>query len=100
SALASRIRSHPYGLILVVDKGYRDAATEAWLTDRGVTLIRPAYKGEAPRPGRSLLRAIRQTIEAVHQPLKAHLDLERHGGHTQAGVLVRVLQRVLALTAV
>jgi hypothetical protein len=51
-------------------------------------------------PGRALLRAIRQTIESVNQTLKGQLDLERHGGHTQAGVLVRVLQRVLALTAV
>ena len=28
----------------------------------------------------------------------AVLDLERHGGHTPAGVLVRFLQRILALT--
>ena len=27
------------------------------------------------------------------------LDLEQHGGHTPAGVWVRVLQRILALTA-
>ena len=26
------------------------------------------------------------------------LDLERHGGHTPAGVITRVLQRILALT--
>ena len=30
---------------------------------------------------------------------KGQLDLERHGGHTPTGVLVRVLQRILALTA-
>jgi hypothetical protein len=30
---------------------------------------------------------------------KGQLDLERHGGHTPAGVTVRVLQRILALTA-
>ena len=30
---------------------------------------------------------------------KAQLDLERHGGHTPTGVLARVLQRILALTA-
>ncbi|GGU59887.1 hypothetical protein GCM10010211_26120 [Streptomyces albospinus] len=30
---------------------------------------------------------------------KAQLDLERHGGRTPAGVIVRVLQRILALTA-
>jgi hypothetical protein len=91
---------HPDGLILAVDKGYRDAETETWLAERGVTLVRPAYKGEAPRPGRALLRAIRQTIESVNDTLKGQLGLERHGGHTPAGVMIRVLQRILALTAV
>ncbi len=33
-------------------------------------------------------------------PSKGQLDLERHGGHTPAGVMVRVLQRILALTVV
>jgi hypothetical protein len=28
----------------------------------------------------------------------AELDLERHGGYTPAGVAVRILQRILALT--
>jgi hypothetical protein len=31
--------------------------------------------------------------------LKGQLDLEGHGGHTPAGVVTRVLQRLLALTA-
>ncbi len=93
------VLSHPDGVVLVVDKGYRDAQTEAWLNERGVTLIRPAYKGEAPRPGRTLLRAVRQTIESVNDTFKGQLGLEQHGGHTPAGVMVRVLQRVLALTA-
>jgi len=91
--------SHPDGLILVVDKGYRDAATEQWLGERGVRVIRPAYKGEQRRPGRALLRAVRQSIESVNQTFKGQLDLEQHGGHTPEGVAVRVLQRVLALTA-
>ncbi len=91
--------SHPDGLILVVDKGYRDAGTEALLNERGVTVIRPAYTGEQPRPGRMLLRAVRQTIESVNQTFKGQLDLEQHGGRTPDGVAVRVLQRVLALTA-
>lgn len=91
--------THPDGLILVVDKGYRDAATERLLAQRNVTMIRPAYKGEKPRPGRMLLRAVRQSIESVNQTFKGQLDLERHGGRTPAGVAVRVLQRVLALTA-
>ena len=93
------ILSHPDGLILVVDKGYRDADTEVWLRERNTTMIRPAYRGEAPRPGRALLHAVRQTIESVNNTFKGQLGLELHGGHTQTGVMIRVLQRVLALTA-
>jgi hypothetical protein len=44
-----------------------------------------------PRPG--------QVIESVNDTLKGQLDLERHGGRTVDGVTVRVLQRILALTA-
>jgi hypothetical protein len=42
---------------------------------------------------------LRQVIESVNQTFKAQLDLERHGGRTHAGVIVRVLQRILSLTA-
>ena len=45
------------------------------------------------------LRPLRQIIESVFRTLKAQLGLERHGGRTPAGVAVRVLQRLLALTA-
>jgi hypothetical protein len=58
------------GLVLVVDKGYRDRAMEAWLNAAGITVVRPAYRNEAPRPGRALLRAVRQNIESVHDTLK------------------------------
>jgi hypothetical protein len=47
-----------------------------------------------------LLRPLRQLIESVNQTFKGQLDLERHGGHTPIGGAVRVLQRLLALTAV
>jgi len=90
---------HPGGLILVVDKGYRDRDTETWLGDRGITVVRPAYRGEPARPGRGLLRVVRQSIESVNETFKSQLDLEHHGGRTTTGVAVRILQRVLALTA-
>ena len=35
----------------------------------------------------------------MNDTLKGQLDLERHGGRTAAGVVVRVLQRLLAYTA-
>ncbi len=87
------------GQVLLVDKGYRDAETEAILAAQGVTLLRPAYKGEAPRPGQRLFRPLRQLIESVNDTLKGQLDLECHGGRTIQGVTVRLLQRLLALTA-
>jgi hypothetical protein len=46
-----------------------------------------------------LLRAVRQNIESVNDTLKDQLGLEHHGGRTITGVAVRILQRVLALTA-
>src|SRR5690242_2918493 len=90
---------HPEGLILVVDKGYRDRATEHWLNEANITVVRPAYRTDPPRPGRTLLRAVRQSVESVNDTLKDQLDLERHGGRTAAGVAARILQRILALTA-
>ena len=38
-------------------------------------------------------------IESINQTFKGQLDLERHGGRTPGGVIARVLQRILALTA-
>ena len=62
-------------------------------------LLRPARKGEPGRPGTRFFRPLRQIIESVNDTFKGQLDLERHGGHTPPGVMTRVLQRVLALTA-
>lgn len=36
--------------------------------------------------------------ESIFDTLKDQLDLERHGGRTPDGVLVRVVQRLLAIT--
>ncbi len=87
------------GQTLIADKGYRSAAFEEQLAQRGITLIRPATASERTRPGRRFLRPFRQIIESIIQTLKAQLGLERHGGRTPAGVAARVLQRLLALTA-
>lgn len=84
------------GQRIILDKGYRDAETEAILTGRGVTLLRPADTGEAPRPGARLFKPLRQLIESVNDTLKGQLDLEHHGGRTIDGVSVRILQRLLA----
>lgn len=59
--------------------------------------VRPA--GEPERAGAHLFKPLRQTIESINQTFKGQLDLERHGGKSPAGVMVRVLARILALTA-
>jgi hypothetical protein len=87
------------GQVLIADKGYRSAAFERALTSAGITLIRPTYGSEQPRPLQRFLRPFRQIIESVNQTFKAQLDLERHGGRKPQGVCARVLQRILALTA-
>jgi len=87
------------GQTLIADKNYFGGAFEAALAAHGVRLLRPARKGEPERAGAHLFRPLRQVIESVNDTFKGQLDLERHGGHTPAGVIVRVLQRILALTA-
>ncbi|MGH3408388.1 MAG: IS982 family transposase [Streptosporangiaceae bacterium] len=87
------------GQVLIADKNYYGRAFESDLASAGITLIRPARKGEPSRPGTRMLRPLRQVIESVNQTFKAQLELERHGGRTPAGVTVRIAQRLLALTA-
>jgi Transposase DDE domain len=83
---------------LMADKNYYGKQFETELASKGITLLRPARKGEKPRAGQRFFKPLRQIIESINNTLKAHLDLERHGGRTIAGVAARVLQRVLALT--
>jgi hypothetical protein len=87
------------GQTVIGDKNYFGADFEATLADAGLTLLRPARKGEPPRAGARFFRPLRQTIESIFDTYKGQLDLEHHGGKTPTGVLVRVLQRILALTA-
>jgi len=87
------------GQTLIADRHYYGRDFEADLAAQQLTLLRPARKGEHERPGTALFKPLRQTIESINQTFKAQLDLERHGGHTPAGVMIRVLQRILALTA-
>ncbi len=88
------------GQTVIADRHYYGRQFEATLAGHGITLLRPARTGEPPRPGAGLFRPLRQVIESINDTLKGQLDLEHHGGHTPAGVWVRILQRVLALTAV
>lgn len=87
------------GQVIIGDKNYFGRGFEAALADAGLVLLRPARKGEPERAGSQFFKPLRQVIESVNDTLKGQLDLERHGGHTPQGVTVRVLQRLLALTA-
>jgi Transposase DDE domain len=87
------------GQTLIADKGYISAEFERILADHHVELIRPARHNEPPRRGARQLRSLRQIIESVNDTLKGQLSLEQHGGHSPQGVIVRILQRLLALTA-
>ena len=87
------------GQVIIADKNYFGTAFENQLTRAGITLVRPTRKGEAPRPGSTFLRPLRQVIESVFDTLKGQLDLERHAGRTITGVCCRITQRILALTA-
>jgi hypothetical protein len=88
------------GQTLIGDKNYFGADFETTLAGIGVRLLRPTRKGEPERGGARFFKPLRQTIESIFDTYKGQLDLEQHGGITPAGVLVRVLQRILALTAV
>src|SRR4029453_14124868 len=71
--------------------GHPDRAPETWLNEANITVVRPAYRTDPPRPGRTLLRAVRQSVESVNDTLKDHLNLEQHGGRTPPGGATRVL---------
>jgi hypothetical protein len=92
------VAGHP-GQSIIGDKNYYGRDFELGLAERGLKLLRPARKGEPERAGARLFKPLRQTIESINQTFKGQLDLERHGARTPAGVIIRVLTRILALTA-
>lgn len=68
--------------MLIADKNYSGHQFEANLDRDGIDLLRPARKGERPRPGARFFKPLRQIIESNNQTFKRQLDLERHGGRT------------------
>jgi hypothetical protein len=97
-AAADVVNDHP-GQTVIGDKNYFGKDFEKELTERELVLLRPARKGEASRARQHLFKPLRQVIESVNWTFKGQLDLERHGGRTDEGILVRVLARILALTS-
>jgi hypothetical protein len=87
------------GQTLIGDKNYFGRDFEHQLAEQDIRLLRPARKGEPERPGAPLFRPLRQVIESVNETFKGQLNLEQHRGRTPGGVIARVMQRILALTA-
>ncbi len=87
------------GQAIMADKNYFGGPFEQSLREAGIMLIRPARKGEPQRSDSKYLKPLRQIVESIFDTLKGQLGLEHHNGRTPAGVLVRVFQRVLAMTA-
>jgi hypothetical protein len=87
------------GQTLIGDKNYFGRDFERQVAGSDLALLRPVRKGEAPRAGQQYLKPLRQVIESVNWTLKGQLDLEGHGGRSAEGIAVRVLYRILALTA-
>nr|WP_269047189.1 IS982 family transposase [Paenarthrobacter sp. Z7-10] len=84
---------------VIADKNYFGHDFEATLEKAGLELLRPARKGEKPRAGSRFFKPLRQIIESINDTLKGQLDLEQHGGRKPDGVIVRITQRLLAMTA-
>ncbi len=86
---------------MIADRDYFGREFEAELTDAGLGLAccaRPARaRRREPAPGSS--NRYGRSSSPSTTPSRGQLDLEQHGGRTAAGIWVRVVQRVLALTA-
>ena len=87
------------GQTLIADKNYYGNDFQATLSNAGLHLLRPARHGEPAHSDQRFFKPLRQTIESIFDTGKGQLDLEHHTGRTPAGVLIRILQRLLALTA-
>ncbi len=53
------------GQVIIGDKNYYGRDFEAILASAGPSLLRPARKGEAQRPGTEFFRPLRQIIESI-----------------------------------
>lgn len=89
---------HPDGLILVVDKGYRGRDIETWLNERGITVIRPRTPTKrrdraAPSCTPRARASSRSTTRSKDNSILSNT------ADVPSPAAVRVLQRILALTA-
>src|SRR3954451_3136606 len=85
--------------VVIADKGFwgRDYARR--LAADGTTLLTPDKTRTAANLGREhALASTRLVIESVFSNLKEQMRLEHHLARTPAGLVLRIAQRILALT--
>ncbi|MEV7394096.1 hypothetical protein [Streptomyces sp. NPDC091215] len=87
------------GQMPIGDRNCFGRTFEDQLAELDIRLLRSACKSEPERPGAPLFKPLREAIEWVNETFKGRLNLERHRGHTPGGVIARVMQHILALTA-
>jgi hypothetical protein len=85
--------------VVIADKGLWGRDYAARLAADGTTLLTPEKTRTATNLGRErALASTRLVIESVFSNLKAQMQLERHLARTPAGLVVRIAQRIFALT--
>jgi hypothetical protein len=85
--------------VVIADKGLWGRAYRDRLAADGVTLLTPNRTRTAANLGRErALASTRLVIESVFANLKGQMRLEQHLAKTPAGLVVRIAQRILALT--
>jgi hypothetical protein len=87
------------GQTLIGDRNYFGRTFGDRLAELDIRLSRPARESGPERPGAPLFTPLRQVIEPVDETFKDQPDLEQHRGRAPCGVIARVMQRALTLTA-
>jgi IS5 family transposase len=85
--------------VVVADKGFWGRGYRERLAADGTILLTPEKTRTATNLGREhALASTRLVIESVFSNLKEQMRLERHLARTPAGLVLRIAQRILALT--
>jgi hypothetical protein len=77
---------------LIVDNHYHGHDLETDVAGGGLRVPRPARRGEPEHDDQRFFTPLRQVIESVSDTDERRFGLARHGGRTQAEVMVRALQ--------
>ena len=90
--------AHP-GCTLIADKGLWGRQYAETLALQEVTIVTPARRRDADTADRERrLAGLRLVIESTFSNLKRQMRLEQHLAKTPAGLVQRIVQRLLALT--